>query len=384
MKIITFIGLIISVLYAHTQQNISQNSGHSLFIYYTGEEDNTEDKTHLDAAFILSTNSGCAPLKVNCILLNTLHIESFKWDFGNGVNTQEANPEITFQNNTGYLMVYPVTLTVNNANGEGKKAQVNIEVYPSRLDDLSIVDDQGCSPFEIEIETKNPQKYWYMSIDFGDGTRINDISTKVVNHTYVNTDQEPKEYTIEMATTNIYGCRSYDSKIVTVYPEFITRYEINQQDEEPLLLASLYGGSTSSAEGNLIDMESAIVSYNLSEHIDSIYSMQFYTITTETCQDYLYGKKIEKPEFKKEDFKNELEENPIRLIGKMDLRYQLEQEENTLFELFDLSDNACHVLLNDLQTAGNYTLSFNPQMKNIKNYLLSLTIGDRTYLRKIK
>jgi hypothetical protein len=118
--------------------------------------------------------------------------------------------------------------------------------------------------------------------------------------------------------------------------------------------------------------------------VDSVYPVKYYSVTTETCNEYLYGKKTEKTELKREEFENELDKNPVRLIGKMDIRYKLDKEENTLLELYDLMDYSCHVLLNDRQTAGNYALSFEPQIDRNKSYLLSLTIGDKTYLRKLE
>jgi PKD repeat protein len=99
-------------------------------------------------------NSGCSPLVVSCTsTVAYADNTSYFWNFGNGVTSTQTNPTITLTTPG----IYPVTLTVTNANGCGTTVALpSIQVFDSlpppisKILSVSVVDNSS-----VEITWEN-------------------------------------------------------------------------------------------------------------------------------------------------------------------------------------------------------------------------------------
>jgi PKD repeat protein len=103
---------------------------------------------------ISNINSGCSPLVVSCAgTVIYADNASWLWDFGNGVTSTQPYPTVTLSTPG----IYPVTLTVTNANGCGTTVTLpSIQVFDSlpppisKILSVSVVDNSS-----VEITWEN-------------------------------------------------------------------------------------------------------------------------------------------------------------------------------------------------------------------------------------
>ena len=149
--------------------------------------------------FTYDPGNGCLPVTINFTNLSTgADVNSFKWDFGDGVGfSSEVNPSYTYYKPG----VYTVTLSATNEIGlvvTEIKEQI-IEVYD--LPRASFVARPSIvylpeAPVIVRNYTVGGADYFW---DFGDSTTYNEYEPR---HFY----QEPGEYFIELVALNEYGC----------------------------------------------------------------------------------------------------------------------------------------------------------------------------------
>src|SRR4051812_41768575 len=90
------------------------------------------------AAFTSSTPSGCSPWLVHFFDASTGPVTSWNWDFGDGTQSTDTNPDHYF--NPGVGNPYTVTLTVSNgtsSNTVTKTAYVTVFKSPQAIYSVS-------------------------------------------------------------------------------------------------------------------------------------------------------------------------------------------------------------------------------------------------------
>ena len=158
----------------------------------------------LDADFDVIERTGCAPFVVDFIDISSGG-NSWDWDFGNGVSSNEQNPTYVYSL-PGF---YTVSLTISDSSGSDTETKsALIRVNPSPIADFTVNDQTGCSPHlaqftDLSIATSGTITEWFWA--FGNGETSNN-QNPTVSYT------EIKDYTIFLKITDGNGCESSISK----------------------------------------------------------------------------------------------------------------------------------------------------------------------------
>ncbi len=148
--------------------------------------------------FSASPTSGSAPLTVSFTDQSTGSPTSWKWYFGDGSNSTEKNPVHTY-NESG---LYPVSLTVSNANGSNaltKNGYVAVSgVINTPATSFSVSQTSGKAPLTVSFTDQSTGSPTAWKWTFGDG---NDSTDKNPVYTY----KKSGNYTISLTTTNAEG-----------------------------------------------------------------------------------------------------------------------------------------------------------------------------------
>ncbi|MGN7987215.1 PKD domain-containing protein [Pedobacter sp. 22226] len=166
---------------------------------------------NVTAAYTQSATSGCGPL--NVVFTNTsnsLTAATFYWDFGNGTNSNLAQPPaVTYQADpTGKDLTYTVTLKATTACGiTTQTSTVLVKAKPVAV--FSPDKTTGCSPLAVTFSNTSPGNYTSYTYDFGDGSAPLTVTDKnSVSHTY--TTLAVRDYVVKMTATN--ECGSSESQ----------------------------------------------------------------------------------------------------------------------------------------------------------------------------
>lgn len=85
------------------------------------------------SAFSMDTTKGCSPLTVNFSNNSSANATNFVWNFGNGDNSTQTNPQYTFINNYGVDTTFNVELVALTAFGCSDTSALPVEVYPNPI-----------------------------------------------------------------------------------------------------------------------------------------------------------------------------------------------------------------------------------------------------------
>ncbi len=170
----------------------------------------------LQAGFTADKTYGCElPFTVNYQNLSA-HAALFTWKFGNGTQSNDKNPSVTFNATTAldeaYRETYSDTLIATSLFGCTDTASINehIEIILPKIhftpNDTSAnrASLSGCIPLSVDFLNKsqstNPDEtLTHFSWDFGNGQTI---EAENASQTFT----EPGEYTVELTVTNSANC----------------------------------------------------------------------------------------------------------------------------------------------------------------------------------
>ncbi|MHA4894209.1 PKD domain-containing protein [Pedobacter sp. PWIIR3] len=168
---------------------------------------NTLKNVH--ASYTQDKVSGCGPLLVN--FTNTSNITAgvnFKWDFGNGQTSTDANPGVVnfAADPTGKDKVYIVTLNASTVCGASAVFTSRVTVRTTPISIFSPGSTVGCSPLPVTFVNTSPEStgtsYTY---DWGDGSAAQTFTDRAdVVHTY-SAVGTTTFYTIKMTAKNECG-----------------------------------------------------------------------------------------------------------------------------------------------------------------------------------
>ncbi|MFC2136884.1 PKD domain-containing protein [Bacteroidota bacterium] len=146
------------------------------------------------------SNEGCSPLNVDFIN-NSTGIDASnetQWDFGDGDESNQFEPEHDFENGTGSNVTYTVQLNVSNSYGCVDSTTDDITVYPGPLPGFEV--DRAVRTYPDTVftftNTTEDNNYTY-SWDFDDGSSAV-ISYDPGTHSY----SERGSYTITLSAIN--------------------------------------------------------------------------------------------------------------------------------------------------------------------------------------
>lgn len=168
----------------------------------------------------------CAPFTANFV--NTsMGATSYLWDFGDSTPTStEEHPSHFYENATGFIQTFDVTLIAYSPNGCNDTIQSGITVYPSADWSFTVWPDSGCSPLIITMPfvTGINQYEW----NFGDGS--DPSSFPQPTHIFENTTNDPITYEIQLVGISAFGCidTTYSQILVTPQPTSQFMADISQ------------------------------------------------------------------------------------------------------------------------------------------------------------
>lgn len=158
----------------------------------------------------------CAPFTAN--FTNTsLGATNYLWDFGDGTATSVVeHPSHYYENETGFIQTFDVTLIAYSPNGCNDTIQSGITVYPIPDWEFTVWPDSGCSPLIVTMPfvTGINQYEW----DFGDGSNVSAFPQPT--HIFENPTNDPIIYDIQLVGISAFGCidTTYSQVLVTPQP----------------------------------------------------------------------------------------------------------------------------------------------------------------------
>jgi gliding motility-associated-like protein len=176
------------------------------------------------ADFSNNDSSGCDIVIVSFTDLSSNNPTSWKWNFGNGVNSTLPNPTCAYTNPG----TYTVKLVVKNASGEDSITKTNlITVFKSPTVRYTASKLNSCPPFTIFLTdntTPGSSGLVTWQWDFGDGSFSNSQNT---SHTYNNTGT----FFISLKVTDVNGCIGFsiNTDSVKIHPAPVAGFTSNAQ-----------------------------------------------------------------------------------------------------------------------------------------------------------
>lgn len=140
--------------------------------------------------------SSCIPAVISFHNNSSSGTLSYNWDFGNGRQSQVADPQVTYT----AAGTFHVVLTSYYSSGSVTFAK-DIVINPLPTPDFSVSDAVSCKPYTPTFTDLTPSaavRVW----DFGDGTGTVSSTNASVNHNY----QQAGAYDVTLSVTNSNGC----------------------------------------------------------------------------------------------------------------------------------------------------------------------------------
>ena len=157
---------------------------------------------------------GCAPFMAE--FTNTsFGASNYEWEFGDGTpNSTLENPNHVYNNFTGFIQTYDVTLIAYSPNGCNDTVVSSITVFPEPDFTFDVSPNSGCSPLVVNLPLIPSGQTFNWDFDDGQTSTIPNPS-----HLYTNNTNAPIEYTITLNAVSAFGCAGTSTSTVTVFPE---------------------------------------------------------------------------------------------------------------------------------------------------------------------
>ncbi len=169
----------------------------------------------------LSVQSGCEPLEVSFQNAGSVAVESWQWDFGNGLIFNGSQPPayLTYETVEHDTTTYVITLTGSNGCGQAEVSQ-SLTVYPLPVADFGMALDTGCASVSVAFldgSYGGPQNWQW---DFGNGTAY--AGAQPPEQLFYG-DTIPVSYTVSLTVSNACGSDLSEAEF-TVYPEEVQAF----------------------------------------------------------------------------------------------------------------------------------------------------------------
>jgi gliding motility-associated-like protein len=246
---------------------------------------------------------GCDPDPANFI--NTsINGDSFLWDFGDGATSTDENPSHQFENTTPVIQQFDVELIAYTSNGCNDTTSATISVFPQPDFDFTLPADTGCNPFTVQFPVVSGAIAYEWT--FGDGT----ISTAPNPlKTYGNNTLATVTYDVQLVATSPFGCNDTSAAQVTVHPDPIPQFSVNQ--------TSGCGPLTVTFTNESILADSVVWNYGDGTSSDTLAAVHEHTFVNNTNQTVNYTVSLEvfTAEGCSESFSRTIEVHPLVEAG---------------------------------------------------------------------
>ena len=163
-----------------------------------------------DITLDLGVDAACSPLEMTLPVIEG--IQNIAWDFGDGTTSNEATPDHAWENTSGGLDNYIVSVTGETEHGCGGLAVDLITVKPMPTAAFTADALSGCEPLSSAF-TSNSTEGTTLNWDFGDGTNA---TGSAVNHTFDGIDANT-DFEVALTATHELGCADIATATVEVF-----------------------------------------------------------------------------------------------------------------------------------------------------------------------
>jgi len=174
------------------------------------------------ASFTTNILAGCSPIPIN--FTNTsVGVNTYSWNFGNGSVSTNTNSTHIFSNTTLGFQTRTVQLSVNNNFGCKDTAFQTIQVFPESLSAFTLTPGSGCGPMAVSFSpVQGAISYTW---NYGDGSPVSNAANPP--HTYTNNTTSDRTFTINLGTTNAFGCIGGTSATATVFAKPVANFSFS-------------------------------------------------------------------------------------------------------------------------------------------------------------
>jgi PKD repeat protein len=158
----------------------------------------------------LGVETACSPLEMTLPVI--AGAQNVAWDFGDGTTSNEATPNYAWENTTGGLDNYIVSVTGETEHGCAGLAVDLITVKPQPTAAFNADALSGCEPLDAAF-TSTSTAGTDLSWNFGDGTSV---SGSYVNHTFDGIDSNTA-FDVTLTATHPLGCADVATATVDVF-----------------------------------------------------------------------------------------------------------------------------------------------------------------------
>ena len=163
-----------------------------------------------DFTLDLGVESACSPLEMTLPVIDGA--QNVAWDFGDGTASNEATPDHAWENTTGDLDTYIVSLTAETEHGCSGLAVDLITVKPQPTAGFNADALSGCEPLASTFTSTSTEGN-ALSWDFGDGTSATGSD---VSHTFDGINANTA-FEVTLTATHPLGCADVATATVDVF-----------------------------------------------------------------------------------------------------------------------------------------------------------------------
>jgi PKD repeat protein len=181
----------------------------------------------------LPVDTGCADLSVSFSASSGGAL--YQWSFGDGAVSTMQSPNHTFINNTNHDSISHVELITTTPFSCKDTDYVTVLIHPLPTAGFNSTIRLGCSPLTVSFTDNSVLASTYLW-DFGDG---NSSTIASPTHTFVNTTNAVKIYSVVFQIKTVYGCIDTVIRPVEVYPKVTATFVSPLNACSPLSVAMI-------------------------------------------------------------------------------------------------------------------------------------------------
>ncbi len=144
----------------------------------------------------------------------------YDWSFGDGASSERYAPDHLYNHLNDTPTTYRVELMVSSPHGCRDTAASRVNVAPYIRADFKVEENQGCSPFQVQLHNTSEggvdSIYW----DFqSDGLIDSTLHDTAFTRVFYNRGTSPDTVDIRQVVANPQGCRDTMERRIYVYPD---------------------------------------------------------------------------------------------------------------------------------------------------------------------
>ncbi len=258
--------------------------------------------------FTVSDSANCGPLAVNFTNTSvhkfggTINDFSFDWNFNNGQQSAQKDPNQTFTASGIIDTNYLVKLIATTKYGCKDTAAKNIRVYPNPKSKFAVTTNNGCAPLAVNFLNQSyPNDTGSISImnfnwRFANGltsTSLNPASTFIANPT------KDTIYNTRLIAYSEHGCRDTAYQDIRIYPKPLSSFTVSDTAGCGPLSVLFSNASLPYDTGSINDMtfrwdigngfisisKNPSAQYFAAPLIDTVYRVQLIAVSEHACKD---------------------------------------------------------------------------------------------------